>query len=77
MLPPNLSSRYWYLFRFMGITCTKKVLGIIVGMKYIDNKRYYMVNNEPLSYENALKELGLNSLKHRREILTSKFALEY
>ena len=35
-----------------------------------------MVNNEPLSYENALNELGLNSLEQRREILTSKFALQ-
>ena len=57
-------------------TLQKKALGIIVGIKYIDNKRYYMVNNEPLSYENALNELGLNSLEQRREILTSKFALQ-
>ena len=35
-----------------------------------------MVNNEPLSYDNALNEFGLNSLEHRREILTSKFALQ-
>ena len=54
----------------------KKALGIIVGIKYIDNKRYYMVNNEPLCYENALNELGLNSLEQRREILTNKFALQ-
>ena len=35
-----------------------------------------MVNNEPLCYENALNELGLNSLEQRREILTNKFALQ-
>ena len=35
-----------------------------------------MVNNEPLSYENALNELGLKSLEQRREILTSKFAIQ-
>ena len=57
-------------------TLQKKALGIIVGIKYIDNKRYYMVNNEPLSYENALNELGLKSLEQRREILTSKFAIQ-
>ena len=60
----------------MGITSKKKVLGVIVGIKYIDNKRYHMINNEPPSYENALNELGLNSLEQRREILTNKFALQ-
>ena len=35
-----------------------------------------MINNEPLSYENALNESGLNSLEQRREILTNKFALQ-
>ena len=54
----------------------KKSSGNNFGIKYIDNKSYYMINNEPLSYENALNELGLNSLEYRREILTSKFALQ-
>ena len=59
-LLPNLSQRNWYLFGYMGITCKKKALEIIVRIKYIDNKRYYMVNNELLSHEKALNELGQN-----------------
>ena len=54
----------------------KKALGMIVGIKYIDNKRYYTVNNELLSYEKTLKKLDLISLEERRERLTCNFALQ-
>ena len=49
---------------------------MIFGIKFKDNKRYYTINNELLNYEQALKVLGLTSLEERREILTSKFALQ-
>ena len=54
----------------------KKALGMIFGIKFKDNKIYYTINNELLNYEQALKVLGLTSLEERREILTSKFALQ-
>ena len=49
---------------------------IILGVKYIDNRRYYKLNNETLNYEAALEKTGLVPLSDRREILTSKFALQ-
>ena len=51
-------------------------IGIILGVKYIDNRRYYKFNNETLKYETALEKTGLVPLSERREILTSKFALQ-
>ena len=35
----------------------KKALGMICGVKYIDMKRYYKINNKLAGYEEALKEL--------------------
>ena len=54
----------------------KRVLGIILGTTYIENKRYYNVENEHLSYDETLQKLGLTSLTIRREVLTNKFALD-
>ena len=52
----------------------KKALGIIFGTTYIDHKRYYKINGQPVSYELALKACDLPSLAERRENLTTKFA---
>ena len=54
----------------------KKALGNILGTVYIDNKRYYKLDNEHVPYLEALQNIGLTTLKNRREVLTSKFALE-
>ena len=54
----------------------KKALGIIIGTQYIDNRRYYKINKSAVPYEEALSKLGLTPLHKRREILTSKFALQ-
>ena len=54
----------------------KRVLGIILGTTYIENKRYYNVENKHLSYDETLQKLGLTSLTIRREVLTNKFALD-
>ena len=54
----------------------KKALGIILGCVYIDNKRYYNLNNNIVSYEHALQKLSLSPLHERREVLTSKFAID-
>ena len=54
----------------------KKVLGTILGTVYVDNKRYYKLENEHVTYLDALQNIGLTTLKNRREVLTSKFALE-
>ena len=54
----------------------KKILGMILGTKYIDNKRYYKILGEPVSYNLALQEYGLTTLHQRREVLTQKFALD-
>ena len=54
----------------------KWAIGIILGVKYIDNRRYYKFNNETLKYEVALEKTGLVPLSDRREILTNKFALQ-
>ena len=54
----------------------KKALGLILGTVYEENRRYYKVRGEAVSYELALKYCELTTLKHRREILISKFALE-
>ena len=54
----------------------KKILGMILGTKYIDNKRYYKILGEPVSYNLALQKYGLTTLHQRREVLTQKFALD-
>ena len=54
----------------------KKALGIILGCVYIDNKRYYSLDNDIASYEQALQKLSLTTLNERREVLTTKFALD-
>ena len=54
----------------------KKALGIILGVTYIDYKRYYKFNNQVLSYGNVIRKLGLIPLSERREILTNNFALK-
>ena len=52
-----------------------KVLTIILGTEYIDNRKYYKVENKTYTYEKTLQLIGLTSLKCRREALTSKFAV--
>ena len=54
----------------------KKVLGMILGTKYIENKRYYSVLGDAVPYKSALQHYGLTTLQQRREVLTQKFALE-
>ena len=54
----------------------KIVLGIILGTTYIDCKKYYKFDNKHYSYDEALKLLGLSTLRQRREDLTYNFALQ-
>ena len=54
----------------------KKAIGLILGTTYIENRRYYKVNGQAVSYVTALKHLELPTLTERRETLTSKFAIE-
>ena len=54
----------------------KKALSFILGTVYIDNKRYYKLNNVHLRYNDALEKLGLTTLNERRVVLTNKFAIE-
>ena len=54
----------------------KKALGIILGLIFIDYKRYYSLDNKILSYEQALQALSLTTLNERREALTTKFAID-
>ena len=54
----------------------KRVLSVILGLDYISLKKYYKVNDGLVSYEDALELISLTTLKHRRELLTSKFALD-
>ena len=42
---------------------------------YIDNRKYYKVENKTYTYEKTLQLIGLTSLKCRREALTSQFAV--
>ena len=53
----------------------KKVLAIILGTVYIDNRKHYRVNENICTYEETLQLFGLTTLKIRREILTKNFAL--
>ena len=54
----------------------KKAVGIILGTIYLDHKRYYKVNGQPVSYKSALTYLKIPSLAERRETLTTKFAVQ-
>ena len=54
----------------------KKALGIILGCVYVDNKRYYSLDNKIVSYDEALQKLSLTTLNQRREVLTTKFAID-
>ena len=54
----------------------KKILGMILGTIYIENKRYYSVLGDAVPYKFALKHYGLTTLQEHREVLTQKFALE-
>ena len=47
----------------------------ILGCTYVDFKRFYKLNNKLFSYEEVLQKLGLITLRERREILTSNFAI--
>ena len=58
------------------LRCLKKALGIILGCVYIDNKRFYNLDNNCVSYEEALQKLSLTTLNERREVLTAKFAID-
>ena len=54
----------------------KKAVGMILGTIYLDHKRYYRVNGNPVSYKSALTHLNLLTLTERREALTTKFAIQ-
>ena len=54
----------------------KKVLGIILGVTYIENRRLYKVDDKALDYEETLEKLDLVPLSVRRENLTHKFTLQ-
>ena len=43
---------------------------------YLVHIRYYKVNGKPVSYKSTLKYLNLPSLAKRREILSTKFAIQ-
>ena len=54
----------------------KKAVGMILDTFYIEHKRYYKLKGHPVCYESALIHLDIISLAERREVLTSKFALQ-
>ena len=56
----------------------KEALGLILNAQYLQNRRYYRVSVQPVSYKPELAHCNLVSLKHHRNILilTSKFAIE-
>ena len=43
---------------------------------YVNNRKRYRVENELCSYNDTLQLMGLTTLINRREVLTSKFALD-
>ena len=49
---------------------------MILGTLYLDHKRNYEVNGNPVPYESALTDLDLPTLSERREVLTTKFAIK-
>ena len=54
----------------------KKALAIVLGTVYVNNRKRYRVENELCSYNDTLQLMGLTTLINRREVLTSKFALD-
>ena len=54
----------------------KKALGTILGCVYVDYKRYYSLDDDIVTYEQALQKLSLTTLNERREVLTTKFAID-
>ena len=60
---------------YMLESLQKKALGLILGTIYIDHRRYYKINGQPVNYETALDHLQLQSLQQRRKELTLKFAI--
>ena len=57
-------------------TLQKRALGLILGTIYQNYRRYYKINGEAVSYENALIHCNLTSLNDRRRKLTDKFAID-
>ena len=57
-------------------TLQKKVVGMILGTLYIENRRYYKVDGFATTYEDTLQKYGLTTLHQRREVLTQKFATQ-
>ena len=55
----------------------KRAIGIILGVRYVEIKKYYKFGNELHKYEIALEKTGLDPLSDRRESLTNKFALQF
>ena len=55
----------------------KRAIGIILGVKYVENKKYYKFVNEICKYEIVLGKTGLVPLSDRRECLTNEFALQF
>ena len=49
---------------------------MILGTFYLDHKIYYKVKGHPVSYKIALNHLDLPTLAERREVLTTKFAMQ-
>ena len=54
----------------------KRVLATILGTSYVDFRKHYKVEDKLVTYEDAVQLIGLTTLKHRREVLTNKFALD-
>ena len=54
----------------------KRALAVILGTVYIDNRRFYKIENGEMNYLDALQKIGLTTLRNRREVLTNKFALD-
>ena len=54
----------------------KRVLAIILGTVYINNRRQYKIDDGEMSYDDMLQKIGLTTLKNRREVLTNRFALD-
>jgi len=54
----------------------KTTIGLITGVSYVDNKRYYKVKGNDVSYDNAQIHYELSTMADRREDLTYKFGLD-
>ena len=55
----------------------KRAIGIILGVRYVENKKYYKFGNEIYKYEIVLEKTGLVPLTDRRECLPNKFAIQF